>query len=140
MFTSWYLCQLEELNEQRIFDDGYNDRNTYDDCILKEVARKYPDSNIMKILKPAEIKIHQIDMNFSVVSKLSAQFEYEIQHGACNIPNLKLQTTYILKDLSWALKFGEFEPGQTLRQPFSFNIEFSPSTVTKEVKIILFCS
>ena len=135
MFTPWYLCQLEVLKEQRIFDDGYNDHNTYDDCILKEVARKYPDSNIMDILKPGENKIHHNDMNFSVFRKLSAQFEYEIQHGACNIPNLKLQTTYILKDLSW--NAGIFFIGRTLKQLLSFKLEFSPSTVTKEVKIIL---
>ena len=134
MFTPWYLCQLEELNEQRIFDDGYNDRNTYDDCILKEVARKYPDSNIMDIFKPAENnKIHQNGMNISVFSKLSAKFEYEIKHGECNIPNLKLQPTYILKDL--LLKSSRFSEGKT--QPFSFQLEFSPLTISKEVKIIL---
>ena len=133
MFTPWYLCQLEELNEQRIFDDGYNDRNTYDDCILKEVARKYPDSNIMDIFKPAENnKIHQNGMNISVFSKLSAKFEYEIKHGECNIPNLKLQPTYILKDL--LLKSSIFSEVKT--QPFSFQLEFSPLTISKEVKII----
>ena len=135
MKTSSYLCQLEVLKEQRIFDDGYNDHNTYDDCILKEVARKYPDSNIMDILKPAENKIRHNELNFSVVSKLSAQIEYEIQQGACNIPNLKLQTSYILKDLSWISGLGWVENGQT--ESFSFKVEFSPSTVTKEVKIIL---
>ena len=133
MFTPWYLCQLEELNEQRIFDDGYNDRNTYDDCILKEVARKYPDSNIMDIFKPAENKIHQNGMNISVFSKLSAKFEYEIKHGECNIQNLKLQPTYILKDL--LLKSSIFSEGKT--RPFAFQLEFSPLTISKEVKIIL---
>ena len=135
MFTPWYLCQLEVLKEQRIFDDGYNDHNTYDDCILKEVARKYPDSNIMDIFKPAENKIHQNGMNISVFSKLSAKFEYEIKHSVCNIPNLKLQTSYILEDLSWISGLGIISIGQ--RQPFLFKLEFSPSTVTKEVKIIL---
>ena len=134
VLTPLYLCQLEVIKKQRIFDDGYNDHNTYDDCILKEVARKYPESNIMDILKPGENKTHYNDMNFSVFRKLSAQFEYEIQHGVCNIPNLKLQPTYILKDLS--LNAFAFSIGRTLKQPLSFKIEFS-STVTKEVKIIL---
>ena len=134
MFTPWYLCQLEVLKEQRIFDDGYNDHNTYDDCILKEVARKYPDSNIMDIFKPAENnKIHQNGMNISVFSKLSAKFEYEIKHGECNIPNLKLQPTYILKDLL-LVKSSIVSEGKT--QPFSFQLEFSPLTISKEVKII----
>ena len=130
MLAPWYLCQLEVLKEQRIFDDDYNDHNTYDDCILKEIAKKYPDSYIMDIFKLAENKVHQHSMNFSVFSKLSAQFRYEIQHSICNVPNLKLEPNYILKDLS---KESVFSRGKT--RPFSFKIEFSPSTVTKEVKI-----
>ena len=131
LLAPWYLCQLEVLKEQHIFDDGYNDHNTYDDCILKEVAKKYPDSYIMDILKLAENKVHQNGMNFSVFSKLSAQFRYEIQHSICNVPNLKLEPNYILKHLS---KRSFFKRGKTY--PFSFKLEFSPSTVTKEVKII----
>ena len=51
---SSHLFHLDVLNQTRLFEDGYNEYYSYDDCILNRVAKSYQHYDIKDILKSAE--------------------------------------------------------------------------------------
>ena len=122
---SSYLSHLDILDQNRILEDGYNEYYSYDDCILDNVAKNY---NIKDILKSEENKMISEGIEESMFKHVSNELENMKKLGDCNEPNLKLQTSFTLASLDFLIR-----STIGLNQPFRFGLEFSQSTLVKEV-------
>ena len=123
---SSYLFNLDTLNQKRIFEDGYTDYYSYDDCVLDKVEKDY---HIRDILKSEEKKMISKGMDESMFGNVLNLLENFKNFGYCNDPNVKLQATFTLTSLDfWPVYFGPWG-----LPTFSFNLEFPSSTLVKEV-------
>ena len=128
---SSHLFHLDVLNQTRLFEDGYNEYYSYDDCILNRVAKSYQYYDIKNILKSTENKAITKGIDESLFKDLSIQLEHVKKDSDCNDPNLNLQTTFTLTGLD-SKKFSSiFHIGFT--KPFQFGLEFPSSALVKEV-------
>ena len=126
---SSHLLNLDILNQNRIFEDGYNDYYSYDDCILDKVSKNY---HIKDILKSEEKKMISKGMDESTFGNVSNLLENLKNFGYCNDPNLKLQTTFTLTSLD---VFNTVWIGSWFSPSFSFNLEFPSFILVKEVNL-----
>lgn len=120
---------LEILNQNRIFEDGYNDYYFYDDCVLDKVSKNY---HIKDILKAEEKKMISKGMDESTFGNVSNLLENLKNFGYCNDPNLKLQTAFTLTSLD---VFNFIWIGSWFSPTFSFNLEFPSLILVKEVNL-----
>ena len=123
------MFNLDTLNQKRIFEDGYTDYYSYDDCILDKIEKDY---HIRDILKSEEKKMISKGMDESMFGNVLNLLENLKNFGYCNDPNLKLQATFTLTSLdekhtAWI--------GPGFVTTFSFNLEFPSSTLVKEVNL-----
>ena len=119
------MFHLNILNQKRIFEDGYDEFYSYDDCILDKVAN---NSQIKNILKTEESKTISNGIDESMFKSVFIQMENIIKLGECNKPNIKLQTTFTLTSLTDS-NFAWIG----YSRPFQFDLEFPQSIVVKEV-------
>ena len=124
------MFNLDTLNQKRIFEDGYTDYYSYDDCVLDKVEKNY---DIKDILKSEEKKMISKGMDESMFGNVLNLLENLKNFGYCNDPNLKLQATFTLTSLDVVNEvwIESWEVGPT----FSFNLEFPSSILVKEVHI-----
>ena len=127
---SSHLLNLDILNQNRIFEDGYNDYYSYDDCILDEVSKNYL---IKDILKSEEKKMISKGMDESMFGNVSNLLENLKNFGYCKDPNLKLQTTFI--QVTSLDIFNTAWIGPRFLPTFSFNLEFPSFIMVKEVNL-----
>ena len=128
---SSHLFHLDVLNQKRLFEDGYNEYYSYDDCILNRVAKSYQYYDIKDILKSTENKAITKGIDESLFKDLSIQLEHVKKDSDCNDPNLNLQTTFTLTGLDYMKFSSVFEVGYT--EPLQFGLEFPSSALVKEV-------
>ena len=122
------MFNLDTLNQKRIFEDGYTDYYSYDDCVLDKVEKNY---HIKDILKSEEKKMISKGMDESMFGNVLNLLENLKNFGYCNDPNLKLQATFTITSL-------DLRPvylGPWFLPTFSFNLEFPSSTLVKEVNL-----
>ena len=130
---SSHLFNLDTLNQKRIFEDGYADYYSYDDCVLDKIERNY---DIKDIIKSEEKKMISKGMDESMFGNVLNLLENFKNFGYCNDPNLKLQATFTqttftsLEDL-----FTVWISPWLVEPTFSFNLEFPSSTLVKEVNL-----
>ena len=128
---SSHLFHLDVLNQTRLFEDGYNEYYSYDDCILNRVAKSYQYYDIKDILKSTENKLITKGIDESLFKDLSIQLEHVKKANDCNDPNIKLQTTFTLTSLDSRKSVSGFGIG--FAKPFQFGLEFPSSALVKEV-------
>ena len=127
------MFHLDVLNQTRLFEDGYNEYYSYDDCILNRVAKSYQYYDIKDILKSTENKLITKGIDESAFKDLTIQLEQEKKASDCNDPNVKLQTTFTLTSLDSRKFSSPFYLGLTKPKPFQFGLEFPSSALVKEV-------
>ena len=129
---SSHLFHLDVLNQTRLFEDGYNEYYSYDDCILNRVAKSYQYYDIKDILKSTENRAITKGIDESLFKDLTVQLEHVKKDSDCNDPNTKLQTTFTL-GLDREKPVSSFYLGFTKPKPFQFGLEFPSSALVKEV-------
>ena len=126
---------LEILNQKNIFEDGYDEFNSYDDCILNHVANIQHDTNIKDILKPHKQKRITDTVEEPVLRHLSNLLEYTTLSGICKVPNLKLQVGFKLTSLD----FGELSVFEKkFKDRIVLGLEFPSASLVREVKYSYF--
>ena len=125
------MFHLDVLNQKRLFEDGYNEYYSYDDCILNRVAKSYQYYDIKDILKSTENKLITKGIDEILFKDLTIQLEHVKKASGCNDPNIKLQTTFTITFLNSWNSVSSFWLGFT--EPFQFGLEFPSSALVKEV-------
>ena len=121
---------LEILNQKNIFEDGYDELHSYDDCILNTLAKTHHDTYIREILKAHEQKRITNSVEETVLRNLSNLLEYATESGMCKAPNLKLQVGFKMTSQN-LITASPFEKGYKF--PLKVGLEFPRSMVVKEV-------
>ena len=116
------------MNQKKVFDDGYDENHSYDDCILDKVAMNH---YLKDILKSEENKTFFKGIDESMFKNVSNLLENIRKLGDCNTPNLKLKTNFIFTvqehlDLAFIVRGGT--------STFKFDLEFPQTAIVKEVK------
>ena len=125
------MFHLDVLNQTRLFEDGYNEYYSYDDCILNGVAKSYQYYDIKNILKSTETKAITKGIDESSFKDLTIQLEHVKKTSDCNDPIINLQTTFTLTSLDLNKYFSFDYRG--FSKPFQFGLDFPSSALVKEV-------
>ena len=133
---------MEILNQRHIFDDKYDEENSFDDCILNEVRKKIGNQEIGKIFKVNTDMSLSIAVDENAFRNLSVSFENELQSKQCLIPNLKLKATFTQYiDVMQNEPFysnNETWANETLesRETYKFYLEFPSFAIINEVIVL----
>ena len=132
--------QVEVLNQQHVFDDSYNEENTFDDCILDLVMKQIKNEKIKNFLK-TKININiSFTLDENVFEKLARIFENELYNKKCLIPSLRLDATFSIENINYFTVAMFYQNHQRWvnstyhdHELFELNLEFPTSGVVNEV-------
>lgn len=131
---------MEILNQRHIFDDKYDEENSFDDCIINEVRKKIGNQDIGKILKVNTDKNLSIAVDENSFKNLSGVLKENFKQ--CLIPNLKLKATFaqFIDIMQNEPFFPNNEKGTNetfeSRETFQFYLEFPSFAIINEVIVL----
>lgn len=128
---------LEILDQNNIFDDGYNTLYTYDDCILNNLIKNVQDSNFRKLLRITVNETITIGIEESVFRNYSTKLEQELLKQTCDAPGTSLQTSFTTANRNRTMQAG-FDTEFGLYSPIFFDVEFPISTIVNQVHSTIF--
>ena len=142
VYSSKTSVTIEMIKEAGIYQDGYTNQDSYDNCLIEQMVEQQHNDKIKKFLKANEQGLVTDGLEKEIFEKQSEILESGRGTQYCKRPSLTAQFSFTLENVEGlkgnvlGIDYRSFVPlgyQSFLKETFFFELEFSDFSTVKEV-------